>query len=264
MVPCLPRHRDVADVDETRTSRVCPLQHPDGSRCYGELKPASMRTRGVNEKRDHRRDRYGLYRTLETCVINAEHAGAAPAGMPAGPEAGRAVEPPGVVVDAADCYSEHSSSSSSGPQTVGGFVERCGGWDDLMAQVESGMSAPARPSAETAAWAASLLASIPGPWTAPRAEQPARTRSGATDTRRASATQQPAPPASEGGEAPDPRLKKRPVHFVLRCSRCGTMWTRDLVSAINIDHVHVELITKGARPQVYTKGAKYGSDAAAP
>ena len=161
--------------------------------------------------------------------------------MPAGPETAHAVEPPGVVVDAATATASTAAPAALARRQWGGLWSAAGAGDDLMAQVESGMSAPAQPSEETAAWAASLLASIPGPGTAPRVEQPIRTRSQAyarvaTDTRRASATQQPARPASEGGEAPDPRLEKRPVHFVLRCSRCGTMWTRDLASAINIGH----------------------------
>ena len=146
-----------------------------------------MKACGANEKRDHRRERYGTYRALEGLVVEAQQAAA---GAQAGADDGHAAaptagEPPASREDGRDSCSSSSSSSSS---------EDC----------------------SLAAWA-----------------------------------------SDPGG------LKRRAVHFVLRCCCCGTMWTRDKVSAINIDHVHVELMTKGARPKVYTKGAPYGADAAA-
>ncbi len=59
-----------------------------------------------------------------------------------------------------------------------------------------------------------------------------------------------------------PPLRRKAQHYVLRCIGCGTLYTRDKVSAWDIDHVYDAERTTGVRPAPYAKKAPY-RDAAA-
>jgi hypothetical protein len=60
----------------------------------------------------------------------------------------------------------------------------------------------------------------------------------------------------------EPPLRRKAQHYVLRCIGCGTLYTRDKVSAWSIYHVVDAERTTGVRPAPYSKKAPY-RDAAA-
>ena len=191
------REHDVADVDETRTSKVCPRLLPDGSRCHCELKMARMKAWDATHKHIHRAALGTTASDLEKHIISARNAKLHEAAQSSAPLQPGAKAVVGEAAEGGSIRSEQSASSWPGTDSCCA-ADWLAGWYPLPPEVPE--------------------------WVRP--------------------------------------LRRKGLHYVLRCPGCGTLYTRDKASGLSIDHVYEAERTTGVRPGPYAKKAPF-RDAAA-